>query len=322
MLPESSKVFVPMSLLALLAAVVYAFVGDDKAGVVLFVGLCLSAALATCVLLPPRKADAVVLAPTPAVRDALAPLPLGPGAWPVVVAIGATFLAVSFVYGWGWGVAGILILAAGGVGWLAQVAADLRGYSMDIGPLSIPLVGAAVIGTLMYFVSRILLALTANGAIAAATGVSAGILLVAILLALRADRLGSGALIAVLGLGAAATITAGIGALVAGTNPRGGEHHAGAEGANIAVVARNTQFDATKLDLEARTTEIMRFDNRDRGIFHNVAIYRDQNFTSAIFNGTPNDGGVIDYTTPALDPGTYYFHCDFHPTMQGTVDVK
>jgi plastocyanin len=28
------------------------------------------------------------------------------------------------------------------------------------------------------------------------------------------------------------------------------------------------------------------------------------------------------YDIPALKPGTYYFHCDVHPTMNGTATVR
>lgn len=325
MLPESSKVYVPLSLLGLVAAVVYSFVGDDKTGVVLFVGLCLSAALAAMVLMPRRDA-APVAAPAPAtsavtVQGAIAPRAASPGGWPLLVAIGATFLAVAFVYGKGWGIAGVLVILAGGVGWLAQTAGDLRGYSIDIGPVSIPVLAAAVIGSLMYFISRILLAVTAHGATAIAISLSALLLLVAIAVALRVDRLGSGALLVVLALGAVAVIAGGVGALAAGQNHRT-ERAAAAAEPTVAIVAKHTQFDTKVLDLDAGASELLRFENRDHGTFHNVAIYRDKNFTTALFNGTPNNGGTADYTTPALDPGTYYFHCDFHPTMQGTVDVK
>jgi plastocyanin len=30
---------------------------------------------------------------------------------------------------------------------------------------------------------------------------------------------------------------------------------------------------------------------------------------------------TVTYDIPALDAGTYYFHCDVHPTMNGSVVV-
>jgi plastocyanin len=32
--------------------------------------------------------------------------------------------------------------------------------------------------------------------------------------------------------------------------------------------------------------------------------------------------GQAKYEIPALDAGEYYFHCDVHPTMNGTVTVS
>jgi plastocyanin len=320
MLPESAKVSLPLSLLGLAAALVYAVLGGDDTGLWLFAALSAAAAIATAALLPPRPADAVVAAGPVRVREAVAPRPAGEGGWPLLVGLGATFFAVSFVYGNGWGIAGVLIAAAGGIGWLAQVAADLRGDTVYIAPLSIPMVAAATIGSLMYFISRVLLAVSPHASTAVAIAVAVGLLLVAVLLAVRIDSLGSGAVMLVLALGAVAVVVAGIGGLTAGQRVE--EHAAGASaGPNLAVVARNTQFDTKTLDLPAQQSEVLRFDNRDP-VFHNIAIYRDKNFTHALFNGTPIKKSSIEYKTPELAAGTYYFHCDFHPAMQGTVDVK
>jgi plastocyanin len=320
MLPESAKVTLPLSLLGLAAAVVYAFLGGDDTGLWLFAGLSAAAAVATAVLLPPRPADAVVTAGPARVREAVAPPPAGEGAWPVLVGIGATFVAVSFVYGSGWGIAGVLVMAAGGVGWLAQVSADRRGETVYIAPLSIPVLAAATIGSLMYFISRVLLAVSPHASTAVAIAVASGLLLVAVLLALRIDNLGSGAVIMVLALGAVAVVVAGIGGLSAGQRTE--EHAEGvAADPNVAVVAKDVQFDTKKLELPANQSELLKFENRDP-VFHNIGIYRDKDFTQALFNGTPVEHATIEYTTPQLAAGTYYFHCDFHPTMQGKVDVK
>ena len=65
------------------------------------------------------------------------------------------------------------------------------------------------------------------------------------------------------------------------------------------------------------------FDNMDAGIPHNVAIYTDENASTALFVGdTINGPEVITYEVPALDAGTYFFRCDVHPTtMTGTFVV-
>src|SRR5207302_3205600 len=102
------------------------------------------------------------------------------------------------------------------VGWLAQVSADVRGHTIDIAPLSIPVLAAVAIGSFMYLMSRILLAVSPHGSTAIAIAVAAALLATAVLVARRANTLGPGALIIVLALGAVALISGGVGALAAG----------------------------------------------------------------------------------------------------------
>jgi len=65
------------------------------------------------------------------------------------------------------------------------------------------------------------------------------------------------------------------------------------------------------------------FENADAGIPHNVAIYTDPSATTSLFVGEmfPGPDGRT-YQVPPLDPGTYFFRCDVHPTqMIGTFVV-
>ncbi len=64
------------------------------------------------------------------------------------------------------------------------------------------------------------------------------------------------------------------------------------------------------------------FDNRDGGVQHNVAIYRDESAEESLFVGDLIAGAdTVTYDVPALDPGAYYFRCDVHPQMDGSVEV-
>jgi plastocyanin len=55
---------------------------------------------------------------------------------------------------------------------------------------------------------------------------------------------------------------------------------------------------------------------------HNIAIYTDSSLGTNLFPGEIVTGpAAVDYRIPPLEPGTYYFHCDVHPTMQGSVAV-
>jgi uncharacterized membrane protein len=66
----------------------------------------------------------------------------------------------------------------------------------------------------------------------------------------------------------------------------------------------------------------LEFDNRDGGVQHNVAIYRDESAEESLFVGDLIAGAeTVTYDVPALDPGAYYFRCDVHPQMDGSVEV-
>jgi plastocyanin len=98
----------------------------------------------------------------------------------------------------------------------------------------------------------------------------------------------------------------------------------GGGGPTTAIAAQNIKFDTDTIRLAADAPTTITFDNKDAGLEHNLAIYTDDTATDALFTG---DGVVgpdsVPYHIPALKPGTYFFHCDFHPpTMNGTVIVE
>ena len=97
----------------------------------------------------------------------------------------------------------------------------------------------------------------------------------------------------------------------------------GPGGPTIDVRAEALAFDTDEIDLPADTPTTIDFDNADAGTTHNIAIYTDDTVTTAIFDGPDLLGpGSVDYPVPAIDAGEYYFHCDTHPTMFGSVVVE
>ncbi len=87
------------------------------------------------------------------------------------------------------------------------------------------------------------------------------------------------------------------------------------------ISAQDIAFDTSELSLAAEGEAAIAFDNRDAGIPHNVAIYTAQG-GEPIFQGEIITGpDSIEYRFPAPDPGSYYFQCDVHPQMNGSVAV-
>ncbi|HJX08652.1 MAG TPA: cupredoxin domain-containing protein [Actinomycetota bacterium] len=82
------------------------------------------------------------------------------------------------------------------------------------------------------------------------------------------------------------------------------------------VVAKGLAFDPTCLVATAGKAFDLNFDNEDSTTTHNVAIYTDSSASKDLFIG---DGVVgvakTTYNVDALDAGTYYFRCDYHPTQ-------
>jgi plastocyanin len=100
----------------------------------------------------------------------------------------------------------------------------------------------------------------------------------------------------------------------------GGEGDGGPGG--VTVVAQDIAFDTSTIELPPAVPTTITFDNRDAGVQHNVAIYTDDTLSDELFNGEIITGpATVDYAVPPIDPGSYYFLCIVHPTMNGSVEV-
>lgn len=97
----------------------------------------------------------------------------------------------------------------------------------------------------------------------------------------------------------------------------------GGGAATTTLIAMGLAFDTNAISLPAGMPASLVLDNQDAGVPHNIAIYPSStDLATPLFRGDLVTGPMtISYDVPALQPGTYYFQCDVHPTMNGTVTV-
>lgn len=87
----------------------------------------------------------------------------------------------------------------------------------------------------------------------------------------------------------------------------------------IVVVAANLTFSPTQLIVPADTKFTLVLENRDSAQ-HNVAIRTKQGFEGdLIFRHDPISASSVVLEVGPIPAGTYYFLCEVHPSMTGTV---
>jgi plastocyanin len=87
------------------------------------------------------------------------------------------------------------------------------------------------------------------------------------------------------------------------------------------ITAQNMAFSPTSLDVTANKAFSLTLDNKDSAP-HNVAIYKDSGASQAISVGEIVSSNKATQQVPALAPGTYFFRCDVHHDMTGTITAK
>ena len=93
-------------------------------------------------------------------------------------------------------------------------------------------------------------------------------------------------------------------------------------GTQLAISAFDSKFDKDCLAAPANNAFTIDFNNLDRGIPHNVAIYKSDSDEQPLFKGELIEGPKrTTYSVPALPQGQWVFRCDPHPDMHGTFIV-
>jgi len=193
-------------------------------------------------------------------------------------------------------------------------------------PIALPLVTLAIIGLVLFGFSRVLLSTSAHAATFVALIVAIAIMVVAITVATR-QRLSNGSLFSMIAAIAGIAMVAGGLAIVAiGTGETKGP-------TSLAVTltagpgAAANGYTQTALQFKAGQPTSLQFNNTDPGVQHNVVIFAEDPAknpqATALFTGEVVNGPTrVTYAVPALDAGTYFFHCQVHPTtMTGTIEA-
>jgi plastocyanin len=100
-------------------------------------------------------------------------------------------------------------------------------------------------------------------------------------------------------------------------------------GGTIAVVdgvaeisAADLTFDANVIQAPAGEAFTVAFTNNE-GVPHNFSVYVSEGGEEIATGEIINEGQTDEVEIPALEPGTYFFVCDLHPTeMRGTIVVE
>lgn len=88
--------------------------------------------------------------------------------------------------------------------------------------------------------------------------------------------------------------------------------------ADVAITSQDLKFDVATLKVPADSPFSLQLTNLDAAP-HNVAIYRDSTASEDIFVGDVISSSTIVYQVPSIEPGSYFFRCDVHPDMNGTL---
>ena len=90
-------------------------------------------------------------------------------------------------------------------------------------------------------------------------------------------------------------------------------------GTALSITAFDSKFNKDCLAAPSGQNFTIEFQNLDRGIPHNVAIYEDETAQKTFFKGELVDGpGKTTYSVQGLQAGKWFFRCDPHPDMKGT----
>jgi hypothetical protein len=274
-------------------------------------------------------------APPPTVRPVTDHGPaVGASAFPLLAALGLVLFGVAAATGSVIAYLATAVLFVAGAGWLGQAFTEHPLTTARLGdrlsrrttsPFTYPVLAVFLGGVVAVSVSRIYLTITEAAAIVV-SGLLATVLFVGCLVLASSKDVGRRL---TAGLGGLALVSiVGAGAASAARGERTIEHHASGEVTEVEIKAEGIQYDTSELTLYEGKVEFT-FENDDpKGTFHNVGVYSSKEAGEPFVAILALDGGtrgkdLIDTKVVGLAPGaSYFFRCDFHPAMVGTLRVE
>jgi plastocyanin len=88
----------------------------------------------------------------------------------------------------------------------------------------------------------------------------------------------------------------------------------------VTVSADELAFDAGTIEATAGEAFTITLDNLD-SVPHNISIYTEEGGEEIVVGEIIDAGDSVEVEVPALEAGEYFFVCDLHTTMNGTVVV-
>jgi plastocyanin len=89
----------------------------------------------------------------------------------------------------------------------------------------------------------------------------------------------------------------------------------------VDISADDLAFDANVIQATAGEAFTVTFTNNE-GVPHNFSVYTEEGGDAIVQGDIINEGETDEVEIGALEPGEYYFVCDLHPEMNGTIVVE
>lgn len=89
----------------------------------------------------------------------------------------------------------------------------------------------------------------------------------------------------------------------------------------VAISADDLEFDASVIQATAGEAFTVTFTNNE-AVPHNFSVFTEAGGEAIVQGDIIGEGETDEIEVTALEPGEYYFECELHPEMNGTIVVE